>query len=121
MSERLRITDVVRVRLRELGTVGEIEPAWSPGSVNRVVRGGGAYLEVRTDAGVTGIGPDVAADVVASWQHAHYLELLHDPPVGDYRHLFATLAEPPGVGPGGCMPVPTTHGLGVYIDPEVVA
>ncbi|MDE0228397.1 MAG: hypothetical protein OXJ62_06030 [Spirochaetaceae bacterium] len=114
MSERLRITDVVRVRLRELGTVGEIEPAWSPGSVNRVVRGGGAYLEVRSDAGVTGIGPDVAADVVAAAK-PHLVGADH------YRHLFATLAEPPEVGPGGCMAVPTAPGLGVGIDPEVVA
>jgi L-alanine-DL-glutamate epimerase-like enolase superfamily enzyme len=66
MSERLRITDVVRVPLREQGVVGEIEPAWSPGSVNRVLRGGGAYLEIRTDAGITGIGPDVAPEVVAA-------------------------------------------------------
>ena len=66
MSERLRITDVVRVPLREQGVVGEIEPAWSPGSVIRVVRGGGAYLEIRTDAGITGIGPDVAPEVVAA-------------------------------------------------------
>ena len=28
---RLRITDVVRVPLRELGVAGKIEPAWSPG------------------------------------------------------------------------------------------
>ena len=34
MSERLRITDVVRVPLRVQGVVGEIEPAWSPGSVS---------------------------------------------------------------------------------------
>lgn len=66
MSERLRITDVVRVQLRELGVAGDIEPAWSPGRVNRVVRGGGAYLEIRTDAGVTGIGPDAAPEVVAA-------------------------------------------------------
>jgi len=61
MSKRLRITDVVRVPLREPGVVGDIEPAWNPGSVNRVLRGGGAYLEIRTDAGIDGIDPEVVA------------------------------------------------------------
>ena len=56
--------------------------------------------------------------LVASWPHAPYLELLHDPPVGDYRHLFAALADPPRVGGDGCMAVPTAPGLGVDIDPE---
>ena len=55
--------------------------------------------------------------LVASWPHAPYLELLHDPPVGDYRHLFAALADPPRVGGDGCMAVPTAPGLGVDIDP----
>ena len=66
MSQRLRISDVVRVPLRDLGEVGTIEPAWNPGAATRVVRGGGAYLEIRTDAGVTGIGPDVPPDLLAA-------------------------------------------------------
>ena len=110
MGERLRITDVVRVPLRELAVVGEIEPAWSPGSVNRVLRGGGAYVEIRTDAGVT----------------ARELERLNcywlEEPLP--RYAFADLARLTAsvdLAGDGCMAVPTGPGLGVSIDPDAVA
>lgn len=58
--------------------------------------------------------------LVASWPHAPYLELLHDPPVGDYRHKFSMMADPPLVGKDGRMKVPEGPGLGVEIDEELV-
>ena len=39
--------------------------------------------------------------LVASWPHAPYLELLHDPPVGDYRHRFSIMQDPPTIDADG--------------------
>ena len=58
--------------------------------------------------------------LVASWPHAPYLELLHDPPVGDYRHRFSIMSDPPNVDPDGYMSVPQGPGLGVEIDRDMV-
>ena len=37
--------------------VGDLEPAWSPGTTMSFDIGGGSFTEVRTDGGITGIGP----------------------------------------------------------------
>ena len=58
--------------------------------------------------------------LVASWPHAPYLELLHDPPIGDYRHRFAIMANPPAVDAQGYMALPQGPGLGVEIDPDLI-
>ena len=58
--------------------------------------------------------------LVASWPHAPFLEVLHDPPVGDYHHPFAMLADPPEVDAEGFMTVPQGPGLGVEINPEMI-
>lgn len=58
--------------------------------------------------------------LVASWAHAPYLELLHDPPVGDYRHGFSALVNPPVVDADGCVALPQGPGLGVEIDRNLV-
>ena len=58
--------------------------------------------------------------LVASWQNAPYLEILHDPPVGDYRHNFAELLDAPIVATDGQVAVPSGPGLGVTIDPAAV-
>jgi L-alanine-DL-glutamate epimerase-like enolase superfamily enzyme len=55
----LRITDIRLIRLREIREVGWMEPAWSPGSRVRYAVGGGAVVEILTDQGISGIGPDV--------------------------------------------------------------
>lgn len=54
--------------------------------------------------------------LVACWRHAPYLELLHDPPVGDYRHGFGIFREPPRVEADGCVALPEGPGLGVEIE-----
>lgn len=66
------------------------------------------------------IGVIAQLHMVASWQHAPFLELLHDPPIGDYRHRFSIMANPPLVGPDGYIPVPQGPGLGVDIDRSLV-
>jgi L-alanine-DL-glutamate epimerase-like enolase superfamily enzyme len=68
-----------------------------------------------------GIGTIAHLHLVASWPHAPYLELLHDPPMGSYRHRFAVFRDPPLVDAAGCLRVPQGPGLGVEIDPDLVA
>jgi L-alanine-DL-glutamate epimerase-like enolase superfamily enzyme len=58
--------------------------------------------------------------LVASWPHAPWVELLHDPPVGDYRHGFSILKNPPVVDREGLLAVPQGAGLGVEIDPGLI-
>ena len=57
--------------------------------------------------------------LVASWRHAPFLELLHDPPIGDYRHAFSIMKEYPVVE-NGLISVPQGPGLGVEIDPDFI-
>ena len=61
------------------------------------------------------IGVIAHLHLVASWQHAPYLELLNDPPIGSYKHKFAIFEDPPEVH-DGWMSVPSNPGLGVEID-----
>lgn len=57
--------------------------------------------------------------LVASWPNAPYLELLHEPPIGDYRHGFAMMANAPEVK-DGWIELPQGPGLGVEIDPDMI-
>jgi L-alanine-DL-glutamate epimerase-like enolase superfamily enzyme len=63
-TSRLQITDVRLIPLKTLREVGTLEPAWDPGGRLHFAIGGGAYVEVHTDAGLTGIGPGCAPDLV---------------------------------------------------------
>ncbi len=56
---RLKITDVRVVRLKVVRELGFLEPAWFPGRAMKFQVGGGAFLEVRTDQGLVGIGPSI--------------------------------------------------------------
>jgi D-galactarolactone cycloisomerase len=67
-----------------------------------------------------GIGTIAHLHLVAAWPHAPYLELLHEPPIGSYRHRFAIFQDPPIVE-AGQIRVPQAPGLGVEIDPALVA
>ena len=89
--------------LRKIGALGEMFG-------KRVVpHNGGRY-----------IGVVAHLHLVASWPHSPYLEMLHDPPVGDYRHAFAIFKEPPVVDGDGEIRPPAGPGLGVEIDPELI-
>jgi L-alanine-DL-glutamate epimerase-like enolase superfamily enzyme len=59
--------------------------------------------------------------LIASWRHARYVELLHDPPVGSYQHRFAIMVNPPTVDREGYLPVPQGPGLGVEIRRDLIA
>lgn len=58
--------------------------------------------------------------LVASWHHAPFLEILHDPPVGDYRHGFSVLQDYPTVDSDGLITMPQGPGLGVEIDRDFI-
>jgi L-alanine-DL-glutamate epimerase-like enolase superfamily enzyme len=59
--------------------------------------------------------------LVASWAHAPYLELLHEPPVGDYSVGFSIFQDPPVLDDKGFIGVPQAPGLGVEINPDLIA
>jgi D-galactarolactone cycloisomerase len=70
--------------------------------------------------GGRGLGTIAHLHLVASWPHAPYLELLHDPPVGAYQHGFSILQNPLVVDRDGCVAVPQRPGLGVEINPDLI-
>ena len=58
--------------------------------------------------------------LVASWRHAPFLEVIHDPPIGDYRHFLSIFENPPVVNAEGKMKLPDGPGLGVEINRELI-
>jgi L-alanine-DL-glutamate epimerase-like enolase superfamily enzyme len=67
------------------------------------------------------LGTIATLHLVASWPHAPYWELLHDPPVGSFEHRFAIFRDPPRPGKDGSIELPRGPGLGVEIDPGLVS
>ncbi|MFP6594230.1 MAG: mandelate racemase/muconate lactonizing enzyme family protein [Dehalococcoidia bacterium] len=55
----MKITDIRSRNLRVVKEVGELEPAWSVGTMSQFRIGGGAFVEIQTDQGITGIGQAV--------------------------------------------------------------
>ena len=66
------------------------------------------------------IGVIAHQHLVASWRHAPFMELLHDPPIGHYKNKFSIMANAPEVDSGGFMPLPTGPGIGIEIDPDLI-
>ena len=66
------------------------------------------------------IGVIAHLHLIASWPHSPYIEMLHDPPVGDYRPAFAIFKNPPLVGRDGIIEMPQGPGLGVEINSELI-
>ena len=58
-SPNIKITDVKVVPLKMKENIGTLEPAWDKGGKMNFSRGGGAFTQVETDAGITGIGPNM--------------------------------------------------------------
>jgi L-alanine-DL-glutamate epimerase-like enolase superfamily enzyme len=56
-APRLKIADIRVVQLKTVREVGTIEPAWDLGGGMNQRIGGGSFVEIRTDQGLTGIGP----------------------------------------------------------------
>ena len=70
--------------------------------------------------GGSGLGIMAHLHLIASWPHAAWIELLHDPPVCDYRDHFATFVSPPAVDKEGYLALPQRPGLGVEIRPDLI-
>jgi D-galactarolactone cycloisomerase len=70
--------------------------------------------------GGRGLGTVAHLHLAAAWSHCPYLELLHDPPIGEYEHGFAMLVEPLRVDQTGHVGVPQGPGLGVAINPDFI-
>ncbi len=66
------------------------------------------------------IGVIAHQHLVASWRHAPFMELLHDPPVGHYKNKFSIFTNPPEVDSDGFMPLPIGPGIGLEIDPDLI-
>ena len=60
-AARLKITDMKLVPLKVLRETGMMEAAWNPGVSTMRRVGGGSYLEIHTDQGLVGLGPDMDA------------------------------------------------------------
>lgn len=58
--------------------------------------------------------------LIASWPHAPYIEVFHDPPICDYRDAFAIFTAPPARDQDGCLPLPQKPGLGVEVIPDLI-
>ena len=58
--------------------------------------------------------------LVGSWGHAPFVEVAHDPPIGDYRHFLSIFENPPLVDSEGRIRLPEKPGLGVTINRELI-
>ena len=67
------------------------------------------------------LGTIAQLHAIASWPHAPWIELLHDPPVAAYTHGFAIMENPPMVDTEGYLNLPQGPGLGVEINKELIA
>ncbi len=67
------------------------------------------------------LGTVATLHLTASWPHSPFWELLHDPPIGSYAHRFAIFKNPPRPGKDGFIDLPQAPGLGVEINPDLIA
>jgi L-alanine-DL-glutamate epimerase-like enolase superfamily enzyme len=67
------------------------------------------------------LGTVAQLHAIASWPHAPWIEILHDPPVAAYTNGFAMMENPPLVDKEGYMTLPQGPGLGVSINKDLIA
>jgi len=60
-APRVKIADVRLFNLKVVRQTGSLTPAWAFGRPTTYQIGGGSVLELRTDQGVTGVGPGIEA------------------------------------------------------------
>jgi D-galactarolactone cycloisomerase len=58
---------------------------------------------------------------IASFPNAPFIEILNEPPVGDYRNGFSVFENPPLVDADGFMALPQGPGLGIEINKALLA
>ena len=67
------------------------------------------------------LGTIAQLHAIASWPHAPWIEILHDPPIAAYTNGFAIFENPPLVDREGYLNLPQAPGLGVTINRELAA
>src|SRR5262252_7231822 len=63
-APRLKISDIRIINLKSVRETGKMEAAWNPGTVSTYRIGGGSVIEIRTDQGLSGIGPAIDPGVL---------------------------------------------------------
>jgi D-galactarolactone cycloisomerase len=66
------------------------------------------------------LGTVAQLHAIASWPHAPWIEILHDPPVAAYTNGFAIMENPPLVDKDGYLNLPQGPGLGVAINKDLI-
>ena len=66
------------------------------------------------------LGTIAQLHAIASWPHAPWIEILHDPPVAAYTNGFAIMENPPLVDKEGYLNLPQGPGLGVAINKDLI-
>ena len=66
------------------------------------------------------LGTIAQLHAIASWPHAPWIEILHDPPVAAYTNGFAIMDDAPLVDKEGYLNLPQAPGLGVEINKELI-
>jgi L-alanine-DL-glutamate epimerase-like enolase superfamily enzyme len=66
------------------------------------------------------LGTIAQLHAIASWPHAPWIEILHDPPVAAYTNGFGIMENPPLVDKDGYLNLPEGPGLGVSIKKDLV-
>ena len=67
------------------------------------------------------LGTIAQLHLIATWTHAPWIELLHDPPIAAYTNGFSIMENPPLVDQESCLALPRAAGLGVTIKKELIA
>jgi D-galactarolactone cycloisomerase len=67
------------------------------------------------------LGTIAQLHAIASWPHAPWIEILHDPPIAAYTNGFAIFENAPLVDQQGYLNLPQGPGLGVKINEELIA
>ena len=67
------------------------------------------------------LGTIAQLHAIASWTHAPWIEILHDPPVAAYTNGFAVMENPPLVDKEGYMNLSQAAGLGVALNKDLIA
>ena len=66
------------------------------------------------------LGTIAQLHAIASWPHAPWIEILHDPPIAAYTNGFAIMQNPPLVDKEGFLNLPQGPGLGVAINKDLI-
>src|SRR5215831_8209818 len=66
------------------------------------------------------LGTIAQLHAIASWPHAPWIEILHDPPIAAYTNGFAIFEDPPLVDEQGYLNLPKGPGLGVTINKDLI-